>query len=285
MKYSTVRIDDREYPDLLRLIPNPPETLYYMGDIRLLSSRCVGVVGARKLSDYGRRTAFTIGEKLGRAGLTVVSGMARGADTCAHKGALSACGNTIAVMGTDIESCYPSSNRELKETIAKRGLVITEYPPGFPVQKNNFPQRNRIISGLSEAVIIAEAGLASGSLITAGLAADQGRSVYAVPANIDNPGAIGGNLLIRDGAMPLVVIDDILEDLGVKSFDGMDDIIEKLGDDEKKLIMALRKGGEFTVDALCHKLSMNPAKVNGIVTVLEMKGLVHSSLGKIFLAK
>ena len=285
MKYSRIDKDAREYPDLLRQITKPPEELYCLGDVSLMKTRCVAVVGSRKLSDYGRRTAFSIGEKLGRAGITVVSGMARGADTCAHKGALSAGGKTIAVLGTDIETCYPVSNRSLKETIAGEGLVITEFPPGYPVKRENFPQRNRIISGLSEAVVIAEAGLSSGSLITAGLAADQGRSVYAVPANIDNPGAIGSNLLIRDGVMPLVIIDDILEDLGITRKEEITNIIEGLGEDERKIVLCLQEGGEMTTDYLCQRLEINPAKVNGIITVLEMKGLVHSSLGKIFLAK
>lgn len=284
MKYVTIRINDEEYPPLLREIAQPPGELYCAGDVSLLKRMCVAVVGSRKNSEYGRWAAKTIAGKLAAAGVCVVSGMARGIDTCAHIAALDAGGKTIAVLGTGLDVCYPAANRQLKEQIARDGLLVTEYPAGYPVHKGNFPKRNRIISGLSLATVVAEAGNNSGSLITAQLADEQGRSVYVMPANINNPNAIGGNLLIRDGAMPLVIPDDLLSDLGIEkrvdeaSFEG-------LGEDEKRIKILLSKGKELTASDISASLHLAPERVNGLLTVLEMKGLIQAALGKIFLAK
>ncbi len=276
--------DDERYPPLLRSIPDPPERLYYMGDISLLRERCVAVVGSRKASGYGRNIATRTGSALGAAGVCVVSGMARGIDSFAHEGALRAGGRTIAVLGTGVDVVYPAANRELRERIIREGLVISEYPPGYPVSKYTFPRRNRIISGLSESVVVIEAGIASGSLITAQLAAEQGRNVYAVPANINNTCAVGSNLLLRDGAMPLVIIDDLLRDMGIAA-PAPEESGRKLAGDEKRVYDLLSDGGERTVDQICALLRMSPSTVNGIVTVMEMKGLVWTAMGKIFLAK
>ncbi len=285
MEYKVIYNHDERFPQCLREIADSPGKLYYMGNIELLSSYCVAVVGSRKCSDYGRRTAMKLGGKLAAEGITVVSGMARGVDTFAHKGALEAGGKTIAVMGTPIDECYPAANRQLKERIIEKGLVLSEYPPGYPTDRKNFPQRNRIISGLSRATILGEAGLNSGALITANLAVDQGREVYAIPANIDNPKALGGNLLIKDGASPLVVLDDIFDDLGIMRGTKKEYLLEVLEGDEKIIALALGEKGEMTVDELCIYSNLTPSNVNGIVTVMEMKGLVHTELGKIFLAK
>lgn len=283
-KETVIRIGDPDYPPQLAGITEPPRQLYCRGNISLLKSLCVAVVGSRKLSSYGTWAARAVSRKLAGAGVTVVSGMARGADTCAHKGALEEGGNTIAVLGCGLDVTYPASNRSLKEEIAGRGLLVTEYPCGYPATKYTFPRRNRIISGLSCATVIAEAGNNSGSLITAGFAADQGRNVYVIPANINDPSALGGNMLIRDGAMPLVILDDLLEDLGVKRCVA-EESVNGLGNDEKKVMQFVMENGEITADEICSKLRMPPGRVNGILTVLEMKGLVCSALGKIFLAK
>ncbi len=273
-----------EYPDMLAGIKDPPEKIYCRGDASLLRSRCVAVVGSRKYSENGKRTAHDVGKALAAAGMTVVSGLARGIDTFAHEGALEAGGNTIAVLGTGVDLCYPAANRALKGRIEHEGLVISELAPGHPASRGTFPRRNRIISGLSEAVVICEAGLNSGSLITAGLANEQGRYVYAVPGSIYNPCAIGSNMLIRDGAMPLVVIDDILHDLGVSPSREEKDL-SGMGADERAVYEVILSGGEKTVDEICRAVRLAPETVNGIVTVMEMKGLVWTALGKIFLAK
>lgn len=284
MGWFVIDMDDARYPEVLKGIKDPPEKLYCMGDAGLLATRCTAVVGSRKFSENGKRTAYDIGKAAAGAGLTVVSGMARGIDTFAHEGALAAGGKTIAVLGTGIDMCYPAANRDLKGRIAHDGLVISELAPGRPASKYTFPRRNRIISGLSEAVVVCEAGLNSGSLITAGLAEEQGRDVYAVPGSIYNPCAIGSNMLLRDGAMPLVVIDDLLHDLGISPMRGASDA-EDMGDDEKRIYEVLSAGGEKSVDEICRAVSLAPETVSGIVTVMEMKGIVWTALGKIFLAK
>jgi DNA processing protein len=245
---------------------------------------CVAVVGSRKLSSYGTWASRAVSRKLAGAGVTVVSGMAKGADTCAHKGALEEKGNTIAVLGCGLDITYPASNRELKEEIARKGLLISEYPYGYPATKFTFPRRNRIISGLACATVIAEAGNNSGSLITAGFASEQGRSVYVIPANINNPSALGGNMLIRDGAMPLVILDDLLDDLGITRGLG-EEMMAGLGEDEKSVLGLIIQSGEITDDEICDRLPLAPERINGILTVLEMKGIICSALGKIFLAK
>ena len=166
-----------QYPALLKEIKNPPRELFFLGNVEILKSRCLAVVGSRRTTSYGRNTAVRLAKRAAEAGITIVSGMARGIDTCAHRGALDAGGSTIAVLGCGVDICYPAENRQLKEEIENRGLVISEYPPQTAPQKYYFPQRNRIISGLSELTAVVQAGSRSGALITAELAAEQGREV------------------------------------------------------------------------------------------------------------
>lgn len=279
-----IEYNSEAYPALLREIPNAPEKIFYKGDITLLRTRCMAVVGTRKPTEYGRWAAHKIGKRLAEEGITVVSGMATGIDSLAHKGALAAGGKTIAVFGTGTDVCFPASNKKLMEEIAAQGLIISEYPCGHPAAKYTFPQRNRIISGISEGTIVVEAGLSSGSLITAELAAEQGRTVYALPGNINNVMSIGTNKLICDGARPIAVIDDLLWDLGARR--GADrDFCETLSQDEKTVLSAIEESGEATVNSICEKARMSPGKASGIVTVLEMKGIICTHLGKIFIAK
>lgn len=240
------------------------------------------MVGTRKPTEYGRWAAHKIGKRLAEAGITVVSGMAAGIDSCAHRGALEAGGNTIAVLGTGIDICFPSSNRALMAEIETKGLVISEYPEGFRGCSGTFPQRNRIISGISEGVIVVEAALKSGSLITAELAAEQGRQVYAVPGNINNIMSIGTNKLLHDGALAIAVIDDLLYDLGLSAPEY--NSCDKLEADEIHILNIVRSRGEISIDALCECAKLPTGKAIGIITVLEMKGILVSSLGKIFLA-
>ena len=237
MDIKKLTIDEPAYPALLKQIKDPPKELYYAGDVSLLSTRCVAIVGSRKFTTYGRRIAGRIAGRLAACGVTVVSGMAIGIDGIGHRSALEAGGRTIAVLGNGLDVMYPAANRELKADILRRGLLISEYPPGMKGTKYTFPQRNRIISGLSEATVIVEAGLNSGSLITACLAEEQGRPVYGVPGNIDAVTSHGVNMLIRDGAVPLVDVDDLLQDLHVdrqalwrESYAGV------VGEEERKIL-------------------------------------------------
>lgn len=282
MRFGKVYINEENYPQQLKGIKDPPEYLYYVGDIHIANECCVAIVGSRSATEYGRWAAYHLGKRVAESQLAVVSGMAKGIDTCAHKGALTA-GKTIAVLGCGIDVCYPPSNRELRDAIVKKGLILSEYPPGTSPQKFMFPRRNRIISGLSESTVVVQAGNNSGALITAELAADQGRNVYAIPGNINNTYHLGSNKLLRDGVIPLVVIDDLLVDMGVSI--NLDKKINfRLGEEEKRIFTLLRQGGEMTTDQLCRATGQGAAQVNGIITVLEMKGIVYTSLGKIFIA-
>jgi len=284
MNYKMVSLGENGYPLLLPLISDPPKQLYYIGDLSLASMRCVAVVGSRKTTEYGRWAAFTLGQRLATHDIVVVSGLAAGIDACSHAGALKASGKTIAVLGCGIDLCYPATNRKLKEQIAGAGLILSEYPPGYQAAVYTFPRRNRIISGISEATVVAAAGLHSGSLITADLAVEQGRSVYALPGNINNVYHLGSNKLIKDGAIPLVVLDDLLEELGIPPIE-QGKSITSLSPDEQVLVEQLIREGERSVDQLCKSLAKPPSYVNGLVTVLEMKGIIRTSMGKIFVAK
>ncbi|MBR3126393.1 MAG: DNA-processing protein DprA, partial [Mogibacterium sp.] len=214
---ETVRIDidSVEYPARLREIPDPPGQLYCTGNTGLLNERSIGVVGARKNTVYGKNVALMIGRRLAESGLAVTSGLALGIDGYSHEGALEAGGKVIGVLGSGIDHMTPHRNRSLMmRGLDNGGLVVSEYPPDEEGFRGNFPARNRIISGLSEALVVVEAGLNSGSLITAKHATDQGRTVYAVPGNINSQTSIGCNLLIRDGAVPLIILDDMIRDIG-----------------------------------------------------------------------
>ena len=282
MNIETIRMEEADYPAQLLEIKNPPKQLYCSGDRSLLQSRCVAVVGSRTTTVYGRRTAEAIGRCLAAAGITVVSGMAMGVDSCAHEGALSAGGKTISVFGCGPDVCYPPENRLLMADIERYGLIVTEYPPGAPAQRYNFPNRNRIISGLCEATIVVQARNRSGSLITAELAAEQGREVFAVPGNIDSQYNLGNNRLIKEGAAPLICVEDILEYLGISGADE-EDARKRLSDREFEVFNILKNEGEMTVDEVCMKTGYTPAYVNPILSVMEMKGFISSEMGRVFL--
>ena len=273
-----------EYPASLSEINNSPKQLYYMGDISILKKRCAAVVGSRNTNQYGRTTAVAIAGKLAEKDVAVISGMARGIDTCAHRGALDAGGSTVAVLGCGVDICYPEENSSLKKELEERGLILSEYPPGTMPMPYHFPQRNRIISGLSEVTVVVQARNSSGALITAELAAEQGREVCAVPGNIDSQYNLGNNKLIKDGARPITNPGDVLEAMRLDVLD--DETVRRLLSDTEQLIFSmLAEGGEMTVDELCCKLEKPPAYVNSIVTVMELKGAVYTALGKIFIAK
>jgi DNA processing protein len=212
-----VKPGDEGYPALLRHIDDPPDPLYYEGDLSLLSRTCVAVVGSRKATDYGRWAALNLARRLSEHGIVVVSGMAEGIDSFAHRGALEGPTPTVAVMGNGLDICFPKMNEALRRRIAEKGLLLSEYTDGTRGARFTYPARNRIISGLCLATVIVEAGLSSGSLITAGHAATQGRSVYAIPGNINRKLSVGCNKLIKDGATPLVFFDDIPGDLGLRT--------------------------------------------------------------------
>ena len=272
------------YPALLKEIRDYPKELYYIGDPKLLEEKCVSIVGSRKTNQYGRSTAYSFGKALGQRGITVVSGMAVGIDTCAHEGALQEKGNTAAVLACGLDLCYPPRNRELKEKIESAGIVLSEYPPGTAAQRYYFPQRNRIISGLSPLTVVVQAGNRSGALITAELAADQGRDVGAVPGNIDSEYNLGSNKLLREGAFALTGVQELLEASGV-SVMSEPEAERLLSDEEKQLYFLLCSHGEMSLDQLAFYLKKPVNEVGSLAIVMEMKGIVFSAMGKVFIAK
>ncbi len=210
---TVITQESTEYPAPLREIHNPPMVLYVWGTLTAQDQRAISVVGSRKTSHYGLESAKKLSYQLAYAGLTVVSGLARGIDTAAHQGALAAQGRTVAVIGSGLMDLYPPENMGLAEKIAASGAIVTEFPMTFPPSRETFPYRNRIVAGWGCGLLVVEAGLKSGALITAGQALEQGRLVYAVPGQIDRPTAAGSNRLIQQGAKLVTGASDILDDL------------------------------------------------------------------------
>lgn len=206
---------DEDYPILLRHIPDPPLTLFYRGDIQLLQQPAIGVVGSRKPTSYGRASCAYLVKEMVQAGLVIISGLAHGIDGEAHRTALAAGGKTVAVLGCGIDQVYPASHRLLFQKIASLGLLISEYPPGTPPVPGLFPERNRIISGLSLGILVVEAAEKSGSLITADCALEQGREVFAIPGPIFSSVSSGPHNLIKQGAKLVTSCDDVLDELGI----------------------------------------------------------------------
>ncbi len=212
---SLLTLEDDAYPKRLREIWDPPYALYLRGSLPDASAKCISIVGARMCSEYGRAAARILAERLALHGVCVISGLALGIDAAGHRGALAGGGMTCAVLGCGIDVCYPGQNRELYGQILERGGILSEYPPGTQPLAAYFPQRNRMISGMSDAVVVVEAKERSGSLITADLALEQGRDVYAVPGRLNDPLSAGCNRLIAQGAGIISNIEDFLKELGI----------------------------------------------------------------------
>ncbi|NLW87209.1 MAG: DNA-protecting protein DprA [Planctomycetes bacterium] len=283
---------DDEYPKALKTIYDYPPLLYVRGKLLQADATAIGVVGARHCTHYGMEQAERFAQLLARAGFTIVSGGARGIDTAAHRGALTGGGRTIAVMGCGLAYTYPPENRGLFEEIISsgRGAVVSELPMRTAVLAGNFPTRNRIISGMSIGLLVVEAARKSGSLITASVAGEQGRAIFAVPGRVDSPTSQGVNELIRTGATLVQNLDDILEELP--------EVGKKLGPeippaplwrpvlegDEKVLIDHLTVDG-IGLDELVNRVSMPAGRVLSAMTMLVIKGLVAQSAGNVFRLK
>jgi len=280
---------DAAWPALLNEIPDPPLFLYVLGDVSLLSRPCVAVVGARQASRYGISMAGTLAESLSRAGICVVSGFAHGIDRAAHLGALRGVGGTIAVLGTGLDLVYPASNRDLWDRIAAGGLIISEFAPGSRPEGSNFPHRNRIVSGLSLGVVVAEGAPASGSLITAGLALAQNREVFALPGPANLKSFQGCHQLIRQGACLVQSGEDILEELrprlaGYFLAPGAETSFpvspeEPEDPDQRILHRLLRDGSPVHVDVLARRSGWTAEKVSATLLFMELHGLVKQLPG------
>jgi DNA processing protein len=263
-----IYLDTPEFPPLLREIPNPPDCLWARGDRSLFAATAVAIVGARAATRDGIEIAYQIAADLSRAGVVVVSGLARGVDAAAHLGALDADGKTIAVLGTGIDRAYPAEHKDLHERIATKGLLLTEFPPGSPPDLFHFPQRNRIISGLSKAVVVVEAREKSGSLITARLAGDQGRDVLVVPGPIRSGQNRGGHALLRDGAKLVESAVDILQELGLDSISFHPSGAGETGRDQSEPV-------EFTVDDVAAQLRVTPGEALARLLEWELTGEIQ----------
>ena len=277
-------MESPEYPEHLKSIPDAPEKLYYSGDIGLIEHPLIAIVGTRRCSPYGRWAAEKISEKIARCGVSVVSGMASGIDTAAHRGCIKGGMPTIAVLGTGVDICFPASNRQLYERIAAEGLLISEYPPGEGGRPAYFPQRNRIISGLSKSVIVVEGAPRSGSMITARLALEQGRDVFAVPGNIDQPNSLGVNKLIADGAYPILELESVCEVLGIGVTEKQK-IIRTLSEEEIMLLGFISEQPGMTIEYAAFKTGFDYLTASTLASGLELKGLVSLRGQRVFLQK
>ncbi|MEE9542701.1 MAG: DNA-processing protein DprA [Thermodesulfobacteriota bacterium] len=310
---SIITNDDETYPKLLNSTFDPPLLFYTLGAIEADSinqTASVAIVGTRNPSHYGIRMARQIAEELARAGVTVISGMARGCDSAAHRGALDANGQTIAVLGTGIDIAYPKENRKLYEEIIDTGLIVSEFAPGTSPLPHNFPIRNRIISGLSLGVLVVEAPIRSGAMMTARLALDSGREVFAVPGKIDSLKSAGTNALIKDGAGLCGKAADILEGLNLTGFTikealqaGLENEDGPTGKRRKELTKRLQSDfgenvervkliiGELTrdepvhIDLITSRTGLQVQTAASLLLEMELKGYVEQQTGKCFLIK
>lgn len=273
---NVITWEDKHYPRRLREIDQPPPVLYVRGGLSLEDEWAVAVVGTRRVTPYGRQITEQVATTLAHSGVTVVSGLAHGVDAIAHQAALNAGGRTVAVLGCGVDRIYPPENRHLAERILEHGALLSDYAPGTPPEAVNFPPRNRIISGLSMAVVVIEAGERSGALITAEFSAEQGREVFAVPGNINAPQSAGTNRLIQQGAHPLLDVRDILESLDLDLVTEQQTARKVIPADalEAKLLSVLSQQ-PMHVDEIRNQADMPIEKISAALTVMELKGLVR----------
>lgn len=282
---DVVAWDDARYPALLLPLPDFPPVLWTRGSLDALAAPTVAVVGSRTATPVGLAIAARLGSDLAAAGVTVVSGLARGVDSAAHRGALSA-GRTVAVLGCGVDVAYPPEHAPLAADIARTGAVLSEYPPGTPPRAYQFPQRNRLISGLARAVVVVEAAEASGSLITARCALEQGREVMAVPGNVLSGRNRGTHALIRDGAVLVERAEDVLQELGLPwkeaagSEAATDSYTRSSGD---PLLRVMEPGHPFDLDVLCERSGLDAQKALPHLLDLELRGLVARLAGGRFM--
>jgi DNA processing protein len=286
-KVSLVTFFDEEYPSELKEIYDPPILLYVQGHWPAPVHPKIAVVGSRQASLYGLRMAETIARDLAASGAVVVSGLAKGIDTAAHRGALSAKGLTLAVQGCGLSTVYPHENKKIAQEIVERGALVSEYSMDIAPKAGNFPVRNRIISGLSRAVFVAEAREKSGALITADLALEQGRDVYALPGQADSAKSQGSNHLLKQGARFITGAEDILQDYAMEFRKSKGVSRKKIAvtDEEKKMLRCLEGVEALHLDDLIEKSEFPAPKAIGLLSMLTLKGAVQELPGKYFIGK
>lgn len=286
LQVSVLLMDDGAFPRVLREIPDPPPILFIRGQLLPQDAVAIAMVGSRHATQYGLAQAERLAARLARAGVTIISGLARGIDAAAHKGALSAGGRTIAVLASGLESIYPPEHASLADEVAGHGALVSESPPAGLPRSGSFPRRNRLISGLSLGVLVVEAAKDSGALITAGHASEQGRDVFAVPGRVDSRMSHGCHRLIRDGAKLVETAEDVLEELGplvapASAADGQElhHPAELLLNDLERQVLGVIESSPTPIDEVISKSGLSPAQVLATLSVLEMRHLVRRLSG------
>lgn len=277
--------EDEAYPQRLKEIEQPPPVLYVRGEYLPDDLFAVAIVGTRRVTPYGRQITEELSSYLAANGITVVSGLARGVDAIAHQSALKAGGRTIGVLGSGVDKIYPPEHRQLAEQMMSQGALVSDYAPGTPPDASNFPPRNRIVSGLSLAVVVVEAGETSGALITAEFAAEQGREVFAVPGSILAPQSKGTNKLIQKGALPLLSINDLMQALNLTRM-GEHKAARKIipADETEARLMNVLSAEPLHVDEIRNQTALPIEKVSAALALMELKGMVRQVGGMNYVA-
>lgn len=272
--YIEININDEIYPIKLKEIKNPPKKLFFRGDLKLFENNLIAIVGSRECTSYGFYKAYEFAKELSKKGICIISGLAQGIDTAAHLGAMHQKGRTIAVLGTGLNKIYPKENEILAESIIKNGgLIISEYELYEERKSENFPKRNRIMSGLSDGILVVEARKKSGTLITARYAKEQGKKVFCIPGNVDIINSSGTNKLIKNGAMLVTEIKDILNEFTIDNEE--ENKKEEVNQEYKKVYDVLGRV-PMHINEICKKTNGSMAEVNQIITMLEIEGLIKS---------
>jgi len=277
--------EDETYPQRLKEIEQPPPVLYIRGDYLPDDLFAVAIVGTRRVTPYGRQITEELATYLAAHGITVISGLARGVDALAHQTVLKAGGRTIGVLGSGVDKIYPPEHRALAEKMMGSGAILSDYAPGTPPDASNFPPRNRIISGLSLAVVVIEAGETSGALITAEFAAEQGREVFAVPGSILAPQSKGTNKLIQNGALPLLSVNDLMQVLDLTRM-GEHKAARKIipGDETEARLMSVLSEEALHIDEIRKQSELPIEKVSATLALMELKGMVRQVGGMNYVA-
>lgn len=283
LQIKTVSIDEAGYPKRLKEIYLPPPLLYYKGTLEGTDENSISIVGARKVTSYGKEVTKAFAYDLASMGITIVSGLALGVDTEAHQAALNAKGRTIAVLGCGVDKIYPYSNINLAKKIIENGAVLSEYPPGTEPLKQHFPARNRIIAGLSLGTLVTEASEKSGSLITAGFALEQGKEIFAIPGNIYNINSAGPNNLIKMGAKAVSSAQDILNEFGLENIKGREETkkIFPSSPEEEKILRILETEPQH-IDVIIKESCIEARAVSSTITIMELKGKLKHLGGMVY---
>ncbi|MCX7098917.1 MAG: DNA-processing protein DprA [Methylococcales bacterium] len=279
---AVVTFYDADYPPLLKQIADPPPLLFVRGKTEVLLAPQIAIVGSRNPSAFGLETAFNFAKSLGQHGFTITSGLALGIDAASHRGALQAKAFTIAVAGTGLDRVYPARHKDLATEIVNTGVMVSEFPPGTTAKANHFPRRNRIISGLCQGLLVVEAAIQSGSLITARLALEQNRDVFAIPGSINNPLARGCNSLIRQGAKLVETTQDILEELNQyyqqdENFSPID--MQTTLDLEQQTLLNRVMFSPTSVDSLVENTGLSVEAISSMLLILELQGYLEATAG------